>query len=797
MPTKELRLEVQHLLRNDDVLRAGAFATRRLIHVVAEWSPSTVLDITLSAEGGMRHLTLATSGSRQPGWEADVAWALTSVATVRPSASPGAEETPVDLTQVFEVVRERVAAPVRQVNADWFSPAEEYEDQVRDVSAAVGWPKPIGDDLSDISALMHDHPGLVLKIRLSAASAMEAAILSSEVKASRSRLDPDLDDYIGRIVRARLLVGTTSAQIPARFLAQARRLGTGLVVRRLDSTEARAAWEGSADSLIGHAVPEGEAKALVRLPVASEVGGFPGFSTRSRTVQVRALDPMPPTPEIGIRLGRATSATGESVDVVVSPADLCQHGTVVGASGTYKSTFIAGLIRSAIEQGVGVTFLDPHSETVNLVLQELPEGTESKVRVVRYGDPARPTPLNVFPSGAEGAERTIQDLNDFLREYHDPNDKGWLGPRFFRWFTLIARGTHALLGERTSLTAIEAIGSDNSRVKRLAQAIQAEHADLAKSLLDEIVNDRSSDQASLLAWCTSKLNPLVATSDARAVLGTGRNGVDYAAAMDEGKALLIDLASPVVGESTARFMAALNLMSIRSALGRRKNKTPHILICDEAHLHRAGALPRMLQEARKFGLGVWVVTQSPAQLAGPLVDALQSNSATFISGRTSVQNAPASAHRLGGYSERELIRLPNLTAAASISRDGILTDPFTLEIDHHERMEKTGARGPEAAERGRRIEEISRRELVDPYLGSQLFDAAAVDQILREVLERKVGEVGREMKLKRAVESSAHDSGGADNAGAKLRATPPESSFLDEWLEERRTAALSQKASDQ
>lgn len=796
MPREELPLEVEHLLRNDDVVRAGAFTSRRLIHVVAEWTPATVLDITFSSAGGARRLSFTVTGESQAGWQGDVAWSLATCATLEPSASE-TEDLPVDLSQVFEVVRERVPTQAKRADAGWLSPADEYERAAQEVKAATAWPKVIGDDLSDISALMQEHPGLVLKVRMSAANSMEATMLSSEIKQTGNRFDADLDDYIGRIIRVRLLLGTTSGDIPARFRAQARRLGTGLVVRSLTPTEAASAWSGPADALIGHTVPEGEAKALVRLPIASEPGGFPGFSTRSRHVQVRALDPLPPMPDVSVRLGRATTATGEGVDVVMSPADLCQHGTVVGASGTYKSTFNASLIRSAIEAGVGVTFIDPHSETVNLALRELPEGSESKVRVVRYGDASQSTPLNVFSGSAEEAERTIQDLNDFLREYHDPNDNGWLGPRFFRWFTLIARATYAFYGEQTSLTAIEAIGSDNNRVKRLAQVLQAEHPELAKSLIDEIVNDRSSEQASMLAWCTSKLNPLVATSDARAVLGSGRNAIDFASVMDEGKALLIDLASPVVGESTARFMAALNLMAIRSALGRRKNRKPHILICDEAQLHRAGALPRLLQEARKFGLGVWVVTQSPQQLAGSLLDALQSNSGTFISGRTSIQNAPMSALRLGGFSERELVRLPNLTAAATICRDGLLTEPFTLDIDHHERMEALGARGSEGGERGRRVEEISRRELVDPYVKASTQDAAAVDRALRNAMEVKAHEDGRPSPRRRPANTPASESEADDSFNGRRRSHSATSSFLDAWLEERQGAAAAQKAGDE
>lgn len=96
-------------------------------------------------------------------------------------------------------------------------------------------------------------------------------------------------------------------------------------------------------------------------------------------------------------------------------------------------------------------------------------------------------------------------------------------------------------------------------------------------------------------------------------------------------------------------LGALWLLKIRAAMGRRRTPgRPVVLLVDEAHLYTFGALPGLLAEARKFGIGVVVATQASDNLAPQLSRALEANCGSSISLRVGVNAADAASARLGG-----------------------------------------------------------------------------------------------------------------------------------------------------
>lgn len=93
-----------------------------------------------------------------------------------------------------------------------------------------------------------------------------------------------------------------------------------------------------------------------------------------------------------VTVGRAMSAVGTKRRITVGGPDLRRHYQIVGQTGAGKSTLLAGLILSAIEQGHGLTFFDPHGSTIETVLHAIPERYAGRVRVVRIGDADHPGP---------------------------------------------------------------------------------------------------------------------------------------------------------------------------------------------------------------------------------------------------------------------------------------------------------------------------------------------------------------------------------------------------------------------
>ena len=71
--------------------------------------------------------------------------------------------------------------------------------------------------------------------------------------------------------------------------------------------------------------------------------------------------------------------------------------------------------------------------------------------------------------------------------------------------------------------------------------------------------------------------------------------------------------------------------------------------------------------------------------------------------RSSIQDAPRVAARIGTWSGGSLSRLPNMHAATTLATPAGQTQAFTLVVDHNERADALRRERPGAVERNRQI----------------------------------------------------------------------------------------------
>lgn len=248
---------------------------------------------------------------------------------------------------------------------------------------------------------------------------------------------------------------------------------------------------------------------------------------------------------------------------------------------------------------------------------------------------------------------------------------------------------------RASLVHIATILSDPGRIQSLSKALRTTNPDLSNRLASEVGQLSSSEAANVTSWVVSKFAPFTSSRVLRAILGTGLDAVDIDAVMEHGRGLLIDLGGPTLGTMQAQVLGAIWLLKHWLAMGRRPDVTrPHVIIVDEAHLFTYGALPQLLAESRKFGIGLVLATQSIDQLPTPLERAIEANVGTYVSLRLGTASALRASARFGDWPVDQFVRLPDLTAIASMNRGGRPTDPFTLELDHYSRSRRLGRINP-------------------------------------------------------------------------------------------------------
>ena len=436
--------------------------------------------------------------------------------------------------------------------------------------------------------------------------------------------------------------------------------------------------------------------------------------------------------------------------------------------------------------------LDPHGSTVNAIIAEAPEEALGRITLVRLDDTDHPVRLNPFRR--RDAEKVLEDIMSVLYEIFDPRHEGIIGPRFERIFRQIMAAQRALLGDDATLTLVPAMLADRDSLQGLTRALAKTDPVLAREIRTELADNRSSDFSDILAWVSCKFDRLVRSRVMREVFGSGRETLDVAGIIDTGGILLVDLATPAVGEDTSRFVAMTLLMEAEMALTSRRRTgrgargrhpgrgpagrpeaecDPFLVVVDEVQRVQCDSLSRLLAEGRKFGAGVVLAHQHLGQLSPSMLGALEANAATLLAFRSSGVDAARAHDRLGTWTGGPLTRLPSLRAATTLASPHGQTQAFTLQVDHNERVAAL-------------IDDDEACDRIDAVEAARVrwngFDRAR--PLNAEDLEK-----ARKRLLQRASDGPAEED--KKGSGSSSSGT----SFLDEWLANRRASGADGSAS--
>jgi hypothetical protein len=490
-------------------------------------------------------------------------------------------------------------------------------------------------------------------------------------------------EYVGSPVRIKVMLLIPSSP-SARLRTVLNEVAPGAVLHKIGNIKdegIRRIWENP--MIEAHILPDFAARILAIEPT---IGDKPVLGVESCQEEAK---PIPAghknsTDKKALKIGIAMGTSGHSRDITISDIDLRRHWQIIGQTGTGKSTLLGAALREAIVQGRGVTFFDPHGTTIDSLLKSIPRKYVDRVRVVRIGDPDNTVPISMWESdNPDDCEKTISDLNLLLADIFDPRHEGIIGPRWERWFSIIASATIALLGKKASFDSILAVSQTRDSLEKLAIATRNTCSKASRAIMAEFVNNESRDFVDVISWCVSKLQRLTSIPQLRNTLGAGVNALDFRNVIDTDAVTLIDLASPAIGTQAARIVGTLILQQLWSAITARecRGKT-HIVAIDEAHLFQTNPLPQMLAEGRKFGAAMILAHQHCGQLSPEVREALDANSANFTAFRLSVRDSFDAALKFDSDTfGKDLCRLNAFNALTTLSVEGKQTPTFTLQIN--------------------------------------------------------------------------------------------------------------------
>ncbi len=583
--------------------------------------------------------------------------------------------------------------------------------------------------------------GAAFRVVLGSADVKEVEKCQKNTLSTYDLGDRHVTAYLGRPVRARVLfLLPQKPSIRLRSVLECSITGSSIrFLGNVKNKEIQKIWNHPLENAT--VLPELAAKVMILEPIAKE--SILGVEVREEEVKPLPASHKNSSSKKAVTIGKAMTTSGIQRNITLADLDLRRHVQIVGQTGTGKSTLLANTIISAIENGYGLTFFDPHGTTIDVILHSLPKKYADRVRVARLGDVDNPVPLKIWDSpDPMKEEKNISQLCEIFTAIFDPYKQGWVGPRYHRWLSTFAKASIAFLKEEANFESICVLSQNKDNMLKLGKAIIRDYPELVDIIRYEYGTDSSSDFVNTINWYMCKFQSLTSIPQLRNTLGAPVNAIDFKKTLDTDTVNLIDLASPVMGSNASRILGTLLLMKLWDAAQTRQNRDmTHLVVVDEASLFQAEPMPSMLGQARKYGISMILCHQHTDQLSAEIKDALEANSASFCAFRLSAKDARNAAIRFDDDNLlNSMTRLNAFNAVTTLSVDGKQTDPFTLQISKPRKQK-------DADLIAEYIEKHSKDVLVEPYRMKKAITRKEVQDRLNEAakaFDEGVSEKGRE-----------------------------------------------------
>ena len=554
--------------------------------------------------------------------------------------------------------------------------------------------KAADNTLESVASGLLASPGTVLR-QIVQPSPSDATSIYAYLVGRESR-PPGADDLArflsdhGPLVECQLYVLSPNEHLTARLDSALRALAPGVIVE---------AWGGdpgllrtaaaNRDFLRHPEAPEGtvrmpseEARALLRLPVATS-SAFPGMRVvPTQLVRVPTGIRTGDGTTSGIRLGTGLGTAGVLRNVALEIDDLARHVYVPGQTGSGKSTFLRGLANSAAERGEGFLFIDPHGDTVERLVGELPSERLSDVVYIDASDTSHPAPINPFAvSDPLQRDTAIENTVAMFYDLFDPKGQGIVGPRWETWFRMGVATLIAAYGEQASILDVPSLFVNRQFARRCQRAV----SDPIVQEFWELEMKQTTDyhKSEILGWFRSKFTTFRMNTVLQRTLGTGGDVLAPTEAMDSSRILLVSLNKGAIGDPVSQLLGYVYLTRFWSAALKRRSGRPFSVFVDEAQTFAKGSLPAMLAEGRKFGLRVVMANQYLAQLPESLQQSIVGNVGNIVALRLGDEDADRLEGRFRPeFDSHGLRRMPNFEAAASVLSGGAVQPSFSLLVDH-------------------------------------------------------------------------------------------------------------------
>ena len=359
----------------------------------------------------------------------------------------------------------------------------------------------------------------------------------------------------------------------------------------------------------------------------------------------------------------------------IKEKDRWRHIWTVGKTGTGKSTMIANMAIDDLKKDRGVAVIDPHGDLAELLLEYIPS---HRINDTIYFNPAdRDFPVAINPlevHNREDAELVVSGLMSIFT-------KVWANVWSAR-MEYILRNTFMTLAEtpnRTLEDTLKILSSQSFRNKILDKI---DDKALIQFWKEEFEQMPPQLQKEAISPIQNKVGQFVTSPMIRRIIGSETSSIKLDDVMNERKILIANLSQGRLGEDNAALLGAMLITKFQLAAMHRvdipeEERVPFYLYVDEFQNFATESFIKILSEARKYRLALFLANQYMAQIPTEVTKAILGNAGSLVTFTSGAEDA-AILHKEFAevFSENDLVNLQRFQIAIKLMIDSYTSRPF-------------------------------------------------------------------------------------------------------------------------
>src|SRR3989339_451387 len=425
-------------------------------------------------------------------------------------------------------------------------------------------------------------------------------------------------------------------------------------------------------------------KTILNLEELASIYHFPTHFIETPYIKAaKSGEAAPPSdlPDRGDLLVGEADFRNEKKKIYFNREDRQRHFYYIGQTGTGKSWFMQSLIIQDILKGEGVAVIDPHGETVEHILANIPKERIDDVVIFEPFDLERPCGLNMLEyDSPEQKDFAVQEMIAIFMKLFPPEI---IGPMFEHYMRNAMLALMADKDNPGTLVEIPKMFTDpaflQERMKKVSDPI------VRSFWTKEWAATTGSTRSDMLGYVVSKLGRFIENEMMRNIIGQSHSGFDLAKIMDSKKIFLANLSKGLTGEVNSSLLGLILISKIQMAAMRRAGiaedqRKDFYLYVDEFQNFTTDSIATILSEARKYKLNLIMAHQYMPQLKQEIRDAVLGNVGTLAAMRIGAEDAENLVKQFEpGFSRFDLVNLDNRNVIVKMMIKNKISTPFKMQ----------------------------------------------------------------------------------------------------------------------